>query len=223
MRGVPAAVLPYLVDLSPFQPLPGAELARSAYPAAAGDVPKILFLSRLHEKKGVDILIDAAHLLHRAGRRFTLIIAGNGSPQYEAQLREQVRRLGLGDVVAFLGLVTGAQKISLYQAADVYVLPTHQENFGLVLVEALAAGTPVVTTRGTDIWREIQSAGGTIADNTPAAMADAIGRLLDDRPSLPALGQRGRNWVLKNLYADRMAADYETMYAEVIREQRSRQ
>jgi glycosyltransferase involved in cell wall biosynthesis len=216
--GAAAAVLPCMVDLAPFQSLPGRQPALAAFPALAGDDPKLLFLSRLHEKKGVHLLIDAAALLRQTGQRFKLLIAGAGSADYESQLRRQTQRLRLEDVVSFLGMVKGVEKISLYQAADLFVLPTQQENFGLVLIEALAAGTPVLTTRGTDIWQEIAAAGGTIIDNTPTAISSALGSLLDDRASLAAQGQRGRQWVLKNLDSDKLASDYESLYAQVVQE-----
>jgi glycosyltransferase involved in cell wall biosynthesis len=217
--GSTGAVLPCLVDLSPFQSLPGREPARAAFAALGGEDPKLLFLSRLHEKKGVHLLIEAAALLRQKGRRFKLLLAGTGSPAYENQLREQTRRLQLEDAVSFLGLVKGVEKISLYQSADLFVLPTQQENFGLVLIEALAAGTPVLTTRGTDIWQDIAAAGGTIAEYTPAAICAALDKLLEDRASLAALGQRGREWVMQNLNTEKLAGDYERLYAEVIAEQ----
>jgi glycosyltransferase involved in cell wall biosynthesis len=217
--GSTGVVLPCLVDLSSFQSLPGREPARAAFAALGGEDPKLLFLGRLHEKKGVHLLIEAAALLRQKGRRFKLLLAGSGSAAYENQLREQTRRLNLEDIVSFLGLVKGVEKISLYQSADVFVLPTQQENFGLVLIEALAAGTPVLTTRGTDIWQDIAAAGGTITEYTPTAICAALDKLLEDRASLAALGRRGRDWVMQNLNTEKLAGDYERLYAEVTAEQ----
>ncbi|MGD1275956.1 MAG: glycosyltransferase [Tepidisphaeraceae bacterium] len=208
-------VLPLLVDLAPFQILPGEGPARTRFPALNVDEPKLLFLSRLHEKKGADVLIEAAALLRDSGRTFKVFIAGSGAPAYQMQLQQRIDRLGLGGEVAFLGMVSGVEKISLYEAADLFILPTRQENFGMVLIEALAAATPVVTTRETDIWQEIQSAGGTIVDNTPQALCTALTRLLDDPGLLTALGERGRQWVLKHFEANSLAAGYETMYGEL--------
>jgi len=217
--GSKGVVLPYLVDLAPFESLPGREPAHAAFAALGGDDPKLLFLSRLHEKKGVHLLIEAASLLRKRGRKFKLLLAGTGSAAYENQLREQTRRLNLEDIVSFLGLVKGVEKISLYQSADLFVLPTQQENFGLVLIEALAAGTPVLTTRGTDIWQDIVAAGGTITEYTPEAICASLDKLLEDRASLAAQGQRGRDWVMQNLNTEKLAGDYERLYAEVLQEQ----
>ena len=209
-RGV---VIPCLVDLSPFDTLPGPEPAHTAFPDSRTDRPKVLFLSRLHPKKGIEVLIGAAAILRDRGRPVRLLIAGSGDPAYEAQLRGLVQRDGLGDDVKFLGLVRGVEKVSLYQAADVFALPTSQENFGLVLPEAMACRTPVVTTRGVDIWQEIQAAGATIADPTPTSFADAIARLLDDPAGRDEIGERGRRWVYESLGPDALLPRYEAFYA----------
>jgi glycosyltransferase involved in cell wall biosynthesis len=209
-----------LIDLNAFHQLPGAGMARSKF-GIASEVPTLLFLSRLHPKKGVEILIDAADLLRKRGVSLKVIIAGAAAEadrDYETKLREQVTRLNLADVVQFAGLVTGAEKISLYQAADLFVLPTHQENFGLVLIEAMACRTPVLTTRGTDIWQEIAAGGATISENTPAAMGESIQKLLADRSALAGTGQRSREWVMDRFDPDKLAAEYERLYAQLISE-----
>jgi glycosyltransferase involved in cell wall biosynthesis len=221
--GSRAAVLPYLVDLSQFQTLPGREMAAAKFDLDSR-TPVVLFLSRLHEKKGVEILIDAADCLRREGRKFKMLIAGSAAATekgYEQRLGDLVQRLGLGEVVFFVGLVTGAEKISLYQAADLFVLPTHQENFGLVLIEAMAAGTPVLTTRGTDIWREITEAGATISEIAAAPLSEAMGKLLGDRAALAESGRRAREWVMKRFAVDALAGEYERLYAQIIAEHRS--
>src|SRR5262249_39829970 len=173
--------------------------------------PTLLFLSRLHKKKGVDILIDAADLLRKSGRAFKVIIAGSAADadrEYESKLRGQVKRLNLEDTVRFVGLVTGAHKLSLYQAAELFVLPTLQENFGLVLIEAMAAGTPVLTTRGTDIWGEIISCGGNISENTPSALCSAMLKLLTDPLALAQSGQSSRALVMNRFNVDCLAGEY---------------
>jgi glycosyltransferase involved in cell wall biosynthesis len=205
-------VLPNLVDLSPFDTLPGPGLAHAAFPDSRTDLPKVLFLSRLHPKKGVELLIAAAALLRGRGRPLRVLVAGSGDPHYEQSLRDLVRRQKLEDVVKFLGLVRGAEKVSLYQAADVFVLPTSQENFGLVLAEAMACLTPVVTTKGVDIWREVQGAGGVIVEPTPAALAAAITELLANQSRRREAGEIGRRWVYQTLGPDQLLQRYEDLY-----------
>jgi glycosyltransferase involved in cell wall biosynthesis len=209
-------ILPYVFDLGAYASTPGAELARQRFPASGNDGWKLLFLSRLHPKKGVEVLIDAAAELRRRGRALTVLIAGPGEPQYVTALGERAARAGLADSVHFLGMVRGAEKLSLYEAADVFVLPTSQENFGLVLVEALACRTPVVTTRGVDIWQELQTAGAEIAAAAePRAIADRIEAvMLDAVPN--SRGERGRRWVMEHLDPFRVAGEYAAMYQSAI-------
>jgi glycosyltransferase involved in cell wall biosynthesis len=177
---------------------------------------KLLFLSRLHEKKGVDVLIRATGLLRDTGVEAVTLIAGTGEAAYENDLRNLVLELGLVSRVRFLGLVTGEQKISLYQAADVFVLPTLQENFGLVLAESLACGTPVITTKGTDIWKELQDAGAIIAERTPEAFAAEIRKLLDNPQNRAERGKRGREWVFSTLAVQPLSERYEAMYRSLL-------
>lgn len=209
-------VAPYIFDLSPFRELPGRDVAVRAIPDAGGDEPTILFLSRLHYKKQPEVLIDAAAMLRDEGRKFRVLIAGTGTPEYEARLKQQVERLDLGRIVRFVGLVLGDVKVSLYQMADVFVLPTSQENFGFVLVEALAAGTPAVTTRGTDIWQELESSGGAlIVDGEPRSTARAIATLLDDPERAQTMGADGRAWVFESLDPDVVGETFEAIYEQI--------
>jgi len=108
--------------------------------------------------------------------------------------------------------VTGREKLSLYQAADLFVLPTSQENFCFVLFEAIACGTPVVTTRGVDTWRELaDECGAVIVDPTPEAFAGAIARALSTPD--PAARERARAHVLETMAPEATLARYEAMYA----------
>lgn len=205
------------IDLSLYRDLPGLEPAYRAFPEIDRDKPKILFLSRVHPKKGLDLLLRAMKILRAASRSYQLLIAGPGEDRYIAELKSLAEELGVADEVQFLGMVSGVEKTSLYQTADVFVLPTHQENFGLVLPEAMACGTPVITTRGTDIWRELESGGATIVDESPSQIADAVVAVTADPERRRRLGEQGREFVYGWLDADRIAASYESMYFDAIR------
>lgn len=214
-----AVVVPLTVDLSQFDQLPGPDTARAKFKALDSGEPTVLFLSRLHPKKGVELLLDAATQLHAAGARFQLVVAGPADDAaYVAALQRQAAVGGLGDRVHFPGMVRGVEKLSLYQAADVFVLPTHQENFGLVLVEAMACETPVVTTRGTDIWRELEAGGAVIVDRSAPSIAAAIGEILGDRKTARHRAQRGRAFVYQWLDRRRVMEQYEQLYRSAIQQ-----
>lgn len=175
--------------------------------------PFVLFLSRLHPKKGVECLIDAAGMLHARGVDVPIVVAGTGVPEYEESLRDRVRGLGLGGTVRFVGGVHGEEKRRLYADASMLVLPSHQENFGLVLIEAMACGTPVVTTRGVDIWREIEaSGGGVVVEREAGAIAGAIESLLSDGVGRAMAGRRAQDWVRSRFDAQAGAARFREVY-----------
>jgi glycosyltransferase involved in cell wall biosynthesis len=130
-----------------------------------------------------------------------------------------VDRLGLGDDVRLLGPVAGELKRSLFERADVFALATHQENFGIVFTESLACRTPVVTTRGVDIWPELESSGGAlIADRTPEAFADAIERIVSEPGMSSSMGSAGRRWVMEYLDVSRITERFVEVYAKAIAE-----
>jgi glycosyltransferase involved in cell wall biosynthesis len=209
-RGV---VIPLVFDLTPFRAMPGPDTARAAFPSLRTDRPNILFISRLHYKKGVEHLIRAARILADRATPISLQIAGSGDDAYEQRLRALTADLKLQDSTTFLGMVTGQAKISLYQAADAVVLPTSQENFGFVVFEAMAAGAPLITTAGVDTWPEIKSSGGgLIVEQEAAAIADAVASLLADPARRQAMGRAGREWVLRELDPDRVVERFVDMY-----------
>lgn len=158
-------------------------------------VPRVLYLSRLHPKKGVEILLDATAKVVGRGKRLELLIAGPGEADYVRRLERRSERLGLGDVAKFLGMVRGEERLRLYKTSDCFVLPTYQENFGIVLVEAMMADLPVITTRHTDIWEELSQCNAQIVDQNADALAQTMATVMDGipdgrfRPDLEALNR----------------------------------
>lgn len=209
-RGV---TIPLVFDVEPF----AGEIDTSKAPGPQrGERPRLLFLSRIHEKKGLDRLLEAAALLEKKGQSVDVLIAGTGEEAYEREMAQLAERVGLRDRAHFLGLVTGDAKAALYASADLFVLPTSQENFGFVCPEALACGAPVVTTKGVDIWPELQESGGAeIAENTAEGVAAVVGELLRHPERLEEMGRRGREWVHARFSGDRVAKEYRALYREI--------
>lgn len=126
----------------------------------------LLFLSRIHPKKGCDLLLDAfAHMAE--GISLHLVLAGTGPASYRAQLEHQIRRLGIGDRVTWTGMLQGDEKWGAFRAAEAFILPSHQENFGIAVVEALACGVPVLISNRINIWRElVEDRAGIVGEDT---------------------------------------------------------
>lgn len=208
-------VIPNLLDLRPYKTPPGPEMARERFACLGAPEPTLLFLSRISYKKGVEHLLRAARLLHDRGTPCHVIVAGDAfMVSYLGAVKDLIRKLELEEWVKLPGHVGGAAKISLYQASDLLVLPTSQENFGFVFFEAMAAGLPVITTKGVDLWPELEQSGGaSICDVEPEALADRIAALLADRPALRAMGERGREWTFRFLDTERILDQFEEMYA----------
>lgn len=211
----PARVIPNLLDLAPFENMPGKQIAHEKFPMFDKGDPVLLYLSRLHYKKGVEHLIQAIKILRDARSPHRLLIAGDGDQAYENSLKALTKELGLEEYVSFLGLVVGDEKISLYEAADLFVLPTSQENFGFVLYESLAAGTPLITTKGVDTWPELEEkAGATICAQDAQVLADQIRSLSADKEALERVGALGRAWIFDEMHPKKIVDRFHSMYQE---------
>ncbi len=186
-------VVPYLFDTEQFADLPPASdadaLLAKHLPADRLDKPVVLFLSRLHEKKGTHLLPAILKAMTDGGSDASLVLAGTGRDGYVGPIRREFEQLGLADRVAFVGLVSGDEKLALYRRADVMLFPTLEENFGLVLPESMACQTPVVTTRGSSFWREVEAGGGIICETEPQPLAEATNKLLADDAERERLGR----------------------------------
>ena len=106
-------------------------------------------------KKGVDLLIDALAQCGDIPDNFSLAIAGPGSDALIAALNLRATKLGVSERIQWLGMLDGVIKWGAYNASDCFILPSHQENFGIVVAEALSTATPVLITDKVNIWREI--------------------------------------------------------------------
>ena len=120
---------------------------------------KLLFVGRMHPKKGVMELIDAwSNIMPDKDDwccELVYTVNGDSEQEYEAEVKSKVQRLGLSGQFIFTGALGDEQKWCSYASADLFVLPTYSENFGIVVAEALWAGLPVITTKGTP-WRELE-------------------------------------------------------------------
>lgn len=174
---------------------------------------EILFLSRVHVKKGINFLIEAAAQLKEEMKGYTVRIAGEGDMDYINELRDFAVLQRVNDIISFEGGVYGNRKWELFRQADLFVLPTYSENFGIVVAEALASGTPVITTQGTP-WQELESyhCGWWTETGTGATTKALKEFLLCTEAQLEQMGKNGRRLVEEKYSSQKMAADMFELY-----------
>lgn len=179
----------------------------------------ILFLSRIHVKKGIEFLLEAVEALKDQLYGYTVRIAGEGEDNYIRQLQERVQQLDIAEMIDFCGGVYGDKKWELFREADLFVLPTYSENFGIVVAEALACGTPVLTTKGTP-WAELESEHcGWWIDLDKSSMVKALLSFLEcTENELEFMGQKGRKLVEEKYSTEKIAMDMMNLYRKVINE-----
>src|SRR5207244_4395985 len=117
---------------------------------------RFIYLGRLHPKKGIENLLHAYSMVRNSlGTESSLVIAGEGDPPYVEKLNVQIQELDLSGTVKMIGHVAGDANREFFETADVLIAPSHTENFGIVVSDALAHGVPVIASRGTP-WRRVE-------------------------------------------------------------------
>ncbi len=163
--------------------------------------PLLLFMSRIDPKKGLNLLIPALEKLLEEGADFHFVLAG-GNPQdpaYENKIREQLQASPLRDRTTITGFVTGEPKTALLQDADLFVLPSYYENFGIAVAEAMCNGTPVVISDQVYIWEEIQQAeAGWVCACDVESLTKQLRDSLADASERQRRGINAQEYALKN-------------------------
>lgn len=197
---------------NPVAIVPNGLILPELAPRREGGQRTVLFLSRIHPKKGVDYLLQAWAAVQAEAPDWDLVIAGIDENGHEAELKALAARLALPRV-RFVGEAHGAAKQQLYRDADLFVLPTHAENFGLVVAEALAQETPVITTRNAP-WQGLETEGcGWWIPLDQARLTDTLrGALSRPAEDLAQMGRRGRGWVRRDFAMDHVAERMRDVY-----------
>lgn len=187
----PIAVIPNGTDIGP---------APFRYEAHK-EIKSLLFLSRLHPVKGLHDLVEAWALVRQAG--WKLIIAGGNEGGYRETVEDLIRAKGMEADFEFLGYVEGAQKQACFDNADVFILPTYSENFGIAVAEALANELPVITTTGAP-WQDLLTyrCGWWVPPGVQGISSALIEMFKCDSHQLKEMGQRGRQVVINKFSWD---------------------
>ncbi len=210
----------------------GQEPQESQHPAIrrqlgiADDTPLLLFLSRLDPKKGLDLLLPALELLLQRGSSFHLGLVGSNSqdPAYEAAIAAQIAASPLAAHTSILGFVEGDRKTALLQAADVFVLPSYYENFGIAVAEAMVSGLPVVISDQVYICDQvIQAEAGWVVPCDVTALADCLEAALQHPAECQRRGDNARRYALHHYGWRAIAHQAIQAYGEILETAPARQ
>ncbi len=182
-----------------------------------GKMHVILFFSRIHEKKGINLLIEAAAKLKDKLLNYKIVIIGDGSPSYCNRLKKLSEKYKVNNIIHFMGGVYGKKKWEILKAADVLILPTYSENFGICIAEALACGTPVITTKGAP-WQDLETYDcGWWTEIGTDAIAEALVSFLNcSDEKLKAMGTNGRALIERKYSSEIVAQMMIKLYEDAI-------
>lgn len=212
---VPRFVVPLGIDLEDSEPPPQAREHFRRSHLGGYDGPVVLFLGRITFKKGIDLLIEAvAQVCMKIDCR--LVVAGPDDEELTPSLQTIAERCGIADRVTFVGPVFGEQRSAAFAAADAFALSSHTENFGVAVIEAMAAGCPVVVSRAVNLATEMTAAdAGIVVDLTRESVADGLRSVLASSSLRDRMSRAGRDFAMRyelGTVADRL----EMMYRAAI-------
>jgi glycosyltransferase involved in cell wall biosynthesis len=204
---IPLAVEPATPRVG-FEPSPFTRLRGS---------PCLLFLSRLDAKKNIEGLLGAVALLKGEMPGLRLLVAGDGTPEYVTSLKARADALGVSEHIVWAGHVEGDAKSAAFAAADVFVLPSYSENFGIAAAEALAAGLPCVLGEGVAIAEDVVQAQAGLTVNTDAqSIAGGLRRIIASQEGLLRMSANARQLAQERFSMQAMGARLKQLYTDIL-------
>ena len=188
------------------------------YPQAEGK-RTLLFLGRVHHKKGLDRILNGLQRVRQTIPNVLLIVAGTGEPKYQEHLRQFVSSLALDDHVMFTGHLDGEQKWASFAASELFLLPSRQENFAITVAEAMQMGVPVVITDKVNTWPYVEEAGAGLVlaeRDIDALLPRAIETLLTDDATRSKMAAQGSRYARDRLTWQASAQKLLACYDQVI-------
>ncbi len=211
------ATIPCGVDTARFTP---GDRAAARAALSLDERPMLLWVGRIAPSKGRDTLLDAIARLRAGGAALTLLIVGGEADEpengHEAELRERIERLGLGAAVRFVGPLPQDVLPTYYVAADVTVLPSYYESFGMVALEAMACGSPVIASRVGGLVTTVRDGvtGFLVSESDVEALADRIATLVADTDLRWRIGREGVRWAAQHRWpcvAEAICREYASL------------
>ena len=212
----PGLVVPLGIGADEFAAMPEPGSFRRRHPEI-GDKRIILFFGRVNFKKGLDILAKAFGAVARRRQDVHLVIAGPDNEGWGARVRTWLGEEGVLGRTTFTGMLLGPDKLAVLRDASMFVLPSYSENFGLAVIETMAAGLPVIISDKVNIWREVESAGaGKVIPCEAGKLTEAILDLLDKPEMARQMGQQGQALVRDEFQWPDIAVRLQETYAILI-------
>jgi glycosyltransferase involved in cell wall biosynthesis len=181
----------------------------------------VIFLGRIHPKKGLERLLTILPEISRRHPSILLIIAGDGEQSHVRNLNNLVQSRNLGSHVLFTGMVQGQAKWSALACAEVFILPSKQENFAISVAEAMHSGVPVVITNKVNSWPFVEKAQAGFVieeDNAELGIAKRLNELLNDPDKARCMGSRGKSFAKEHFSWARVTKDMISLYDRLMSE-----
>ncbi len=197
----PIALISNGIDLEEFNVLPDKISSKQAFNLSNNE-KYILFMSRIHPKKGLDFLVKVWAQISKSYPNWKILVAGPvGDEAYYNKIIKIINNSEINDKIIFLGMLDKKKRIQAYMASNLFVLPSHTENFGIVIAEALASGIPVITTRNTP-WEELETHNcGWWINLSESDLKETISKAINlDEAQLIEKGKNGID-LIKNKYS----------------------
>ena len=183
----------------------------------AEDARIVLFLGRLHPIKGLDTLIPAFAEVIKKEPKAILVLAGPDDEGYGQKIKSQISNLKISDKVIFTDMLLGEEKEAAFREADVFVLPSYSESFGMAVVEAMSFGLPVVITEGVGISPSINRAGaGLVINKDEKQLTEAILKILNNPELAKKMGENGKKLVETEFSSEKVAEKWIEEYNKII-------
>lgn len=211
----PVIVIANGIELSSFRQFRERKELEKLYPELK-EKAAILFLGRIHPKKGFDILARAFGRIARARKDVYLVVAGPDSEGYRAQVERMLESEKVLDRTIFTGMLTGQEKLAALSRADIFVLPSYSEGFSIAVLEALACELPLVITRQCHFPEVAEAKAGIVIDPDPDQLAEALITLLNNADLRRGMGDNGKRLVMERFTWDKTADQMIQLYQSVL-------
>jgi glycosyltransferase involved in cell wall biosynthesis len=217
----PGEVIPLAADCPPYDSHEAcADTFTRLFPQVA-DRPCILFLGRIHPKKGLERLLRLMPDLIRRHPETLLVVAGNGECTYVKHVKRLVRSLNLNDHVLFTGMIKGQAKWGAFACADIFLLPSSQENFAIAVAEAMHMAVPVIISKKVNSWPFVKRANAGFVlgeDEIELSLIQCLDELLCAPDTAKCLGKHGQDFAREYLTWPRVAKDIVSLYYRMLSE-----